>query len=90
MEQTTDLSLNDVHEFTPRMDRVKLTPSTARRLFALSVRAEQAQELQRTTQQAFIEAVTGIFEDAGIQYEPTDRFNIDWRESTVILRPREE
>lgn len=69
-----------------------LTQGTARRLYRLYARAEATSELARVAsntslqaQQAFNDALGEAFEVAGIPFEPTDRYQVDWRESRVTL-----
>lgn len=89
---TIDERLNDTHEWqtvTANPNTVSLSPSVARRLHRLYVRAEMASEAHRVTQQAFQETLVELFENAGLSMESTDRYSIDWRTSSVTLRPEE-
>ena len=71
-------------------DIVSLTPSNQRRLQRLHARAELAQEIAQQTHQALQEAITGLFEDAGIEVGQRDNFNVDWRTGTLSLRRQQE
>jgi len=89
---TIDERLNDNHEWstvsdTP--DTVTLSPSVARRLHRLYVRAEMASEANRVTQQVFQETLVELFEQEGLSMGEHDRYSIDWRTNTLTLRPEE-
>jgi galactokinase len=85
----TDVRVNHVHELVPRHNVVSLSPATARRLNGLAAQARLAADLQQQTHKAFVEAITGIFEDAGLVCGEQDNFRIDWQHATMTLRPAE-
>lgn len=92
MEHTVDERLNSVHEWHPvgsNPNTINLSPSAARRVHRLYTRAEWATELQQQTQLAFQQALIEVFEQAGLNMAPTDRYSIDWRTGSVTLRPEE-
>lgn len=88
---TIDERLNDSHEWQTvgKPNEVSLSPSVARRLHRLYVRAEMASEANRVTQQAFQETLIELFENAGLSMDSSDRYSIDWRTNTLTLRPEE-
>jgi len=88
---TTNETANHV-AFQPQLepDSVALSPANLRRLHRLHSRTELAQEMAQQTTAALQEALLGIFEDAGVETGPQDRFHVDWRASTLrLIRPEE-
>jgi hypothetical protein len=88
---TIDERLNDTHEWQTvgKPNEVMLSASAARRVHRLYTRAEWAAELHQAAQLAFQQALIEAFENAGLSMASSDRYSIDWRTSTVTLRPEE-
>ena len=87
---TIDERLNDVHKWQAvGSNTVTLSPTAARRVHRLYTRAEMATEMHQQAQLAFQQALIEVFESEGLSMAPTDHFSIDWRTSTVTLRPEE-
>ena len=84
---TTNETFNHVAEFQPSLDpdSVALSPSNLRRIHRLHNRVELAQEIMQQANQALQEALLPIFEDAGIECGPQDRFHVDFRAATLHL-----